>query len=447
MWDNDKQLQLQCLKEVYSILEGAIHFTADPIFGHAIVALTSTLMGDGNSVTATDSNLKAIRSQLAKLQDREFRDVFSTTPMVDCVIDSNTLSDHSARDSRRAWRGNHNLWIIKPSGESNGRNIVVARGILDVFRAVENLQFRCVVQKYIEHPMLVSPRYATSRVKFDIRQWVLVTSVNPLVIYGFSECYARLASDAFSLDDTSLDNAFVHLCNHSIQKKNENPDAAISTCNANAVTEDVTAVTSKDMLMLSQDELDVCLRDYFSEKCGHTEDVTGRLEHPFYSLILPQIKAHSIRCISAASDRLDQSCGRGRGFEWLGLDFIIAVDDNLNSVEPQLDVLLLEVNISPDTTPSTSVTSRLTEAAISHLFDIVLNEHRDENASTTAQWNMWYTGKNIPSAEISAMSDSKSSYRHLRMKGENLSEEEISTLEVCKARLHTIGLDFDSDEI
>ena len=67
-----------------------------------------------------------------------------------------------------------------------------------------------VVQKYIEKPYLINGK------KFDVRQWVLVTSWDPLEIYVFETAYLKFCSKSFDLNDLS-DN-LRHLANYSIQK-------------------------------------------------------------------------------------------------------------------------------------------------------------------------------------------------------------------------------------
>jgi hypothetical protein len=99
-------------------------------------------------------------------------------------------------------------WIMKPAGKSRGRGIQVENtlaGILNV-RGVDEEGERnshWIVQKYIERPLIVQGR------KWDIRQWVLVTSWNPLTIWIYDRCYLRFCSVPFTLDN--LSNRFVHL--------------------------------------------------------------------------------------------------------------------------------------------------------------------------------------------------------------------------------------------
>jgi tubulin monoglycylase TTLL3/8 len=56
--------------------------------------------------------------------------------------------------------------------------------------------------------------------KFDIRQWVVVTSWHPIVeIWLYSENYLRFTSDNY--DPNQLHNKFANLTNASINKENK----------------------------------------------------------------------------------------------------------------------------------------------------------------------------------------------------------------------------------
>ena len=74
-----------------------------------------------------------------------------------------------------------------------------------------------VVQKYIEKPLLYKGK------KFDLRQWVLVKSFNPLRVYFFSHCYMRMCSQTYDLNDCK--NLFKHLTNYSLNKHNFDNDS------------------------------------------------------------------------------------------------------------------------------------------------------------------------------------------------------------------------------
>ena len=77
-----------------------------------------------------------------------------------------------------------------------------------------------MVQKYIEKPLIFENFRVPiiSDKKFDIRQWVLVKSFEPLVIYRFSKFYLRLCSENFDLRD--FRNQSKHLTNYSVNKTN-----------------------------------------------------------------------------------------------------------------------------------------------------------------------------------------------------------------------------------
>jgi len=128
----------------------------------------------------------------------------------------------------------------------------------------------------------------------------------------------------------------------------------------------------------------------------------------FKEAILPKIKETSVRALASVVDKLERV---GKGFEWLGLIFydLLHIYNRylINTsygpvgldfmVSDSLDVLMLEVNVSPDISKSTPITSRLVSCAATDLFRLLLDEGamRDEEPAADADpmWTLWSCGE------------------------------------------------------
>lgn len=107
----------------------------------------------------------------------------------------------------------NNVWIQKPNGLSRGRGIRVFNTLEEIEGYWGAGDCEMVIMKYIEKPLLIGKR------KFDIRVWVTITSVDPLIIWKFEDYYIRLSLNDFDNDDS--DNIYAHLTNNSVAKKNK----------------------------------------------------------------------------------------------------------------------------------------------------------------------------------------------------------------------------------
>ncbi|GAQ88282.1 Tubulin-tyrosine ligase family protein [Klebsormidium nitens] len=103
-----------------------------------------------------------------------------------------------------------NVWIMKPVGRSRGEGIFLVSDICHVAYGEA-----MVVQKYVEHPLLLHGH------KFDLRLYVLVTSFNPLEAFLYQEGFARFASRPYELTEASLTDPLVHLTNTEVQKQRD----------------------------------------------------------------------------------------------------------------------------------------------------------------------------------------------------------------------------------
>ena len=76
------------------------------------------------------------------------------------------------------------MWIVKPANLSRGRGIYLIENPNEV--SVEDTS---VISRYISNPLLINGH------KFDLRLYVVMTSIDPLRIYIYKEGLARFASE------------------------------------------------------------------------------------------------------------------------------------------------------------------------------------------------------------------------------------------------------------
>ena len=67
-----------------------------------------------------------------------------------------------------------------------------------------------IVQEYINNPMLING------LKFDIRIYVLMTSIEPLRLYIFEDGLVRFATKSYSNKMEDLCDHYIHLTNYTI---------------------------------------------------------------------------------------------------------------------------------------------------------------------------------------------------------------------------------------
>lgn len=324
-----------------------------------LIAALSASFRTSFTKKAESSTFTGITNSIMQMELKSLRDDLSVL-----------LGGNSCELSYTSYGGLNNVWIVKPVGLSCGEKIVCTQNIMGVLEAAKSLSYKCVVQKYIEKPLLVRGRR-----KCDIRQWVLVTSADPLVLYGFSECYLRLSGEDFSLDSDSLKQSSIHLCNHAIQKQNVSKRTASTNEQHDAPHRD----TEYCETMMSQQEFEEELQRKKSTRSsarGGVDNAVDNEKHIFDNKILPDIKNISVNVVKSVRDKLLRV---GKGFEWLGLDLMVVERDDSPSGGRreggiEFEVLLVEVNVSPDISLSTPVTKRLVEPAVVDLFDLLLDE-------------------------------------------------------------------------
>ena len=263
-------------------------------------------------------------------------------------IDS-LLSRLRSHQSQYIMNGVHNIWIIKPSNLSRGRGISVSNKLSTILDSHDDSN-QIIVQKYIENPLIILGR------KFDIRQWVLVSNLNPLTIWIWEEPYLRFGAEDYNITDMS--NLFSHVTNNSIAKHSEHFKETKIEGN---------------MWEVHQFS-DFLVKQYGSDR---------------WPEIHQKIKNVIICSFEAARHEMKQ---RPNSFELFGYD--VMIDENLN-------VYLIEVNLSPALDYSTKITEKLVKLMLEDLIQVVIdNKDVNDKMNSIGKFTKIYQGQEVNAAYL-----------------------------------------------
>lgn len=216
----------------------------------------------------------------------------------------------------------------------------------------KKFKFKCVVQKYIENPLLLHKK------KFDIRCYVLIVKAKPLIAL-YHHGYLRLSLREY--DDSLLtgsEGRIIHLTNAAVQKKHKE------------------FKEKKEETIWSMQRF----KDYFVQKLGNSEDAFEEMNK-----MTQQVLSAAIFAGQGKIQQLD-GC-----FELLGCDILI---------DEEFRPHLIEMNTNPALYLDTKTQKKIIPQVVNKTLDIVtkVNEFPEEmqklytanSANAVPGWTLIY---------------------------------------------------------
>ena len=216
------------------------------------------------------------------------------------------------------------LWILKPGGGSRGNGIHV---ISEPPSCSGGKSY--VVQKYIDDPMLING------LKFDLRFYVLVTSLVPLKIYLFNNGLVRLATEPYKECHDDIDNLSAHLTNFSINKESDKFKAT------NDMSEDGKG----------NKWTHAPFWPWLESQGYNVEEVRNKIEDAIAMTII------------ASRDKFLQQEEHRHSFELFGFDVMLT---------SKCDVYVIEVNVSPALGTSSTLDKYVKTPLVKDMFNLAM---------------------------------------------------------------------------
>ncbi|EGR33199.1 tubulin tyrosine ligase-like member 11, putative [Ichthyophthirius multifiliis] len=119
----------------------------------------------------------------------------------------------------KKYMGSHpkEMFISKPSSGCQGDGIKLIQSVKDVQLQFNYSQQQIIIQQYISNPLIIDKK------KFDLRLYVLISSLDPFVVYLHDEGLARFCTEDYQKpQQQNINNFYMHLTNYSLNKQNPN---------------------------------------------------------------------------------------------------------------------------------------------------------------------------------------------------------------------------------
>jgi hypothetical protein len=207
------------------------------------------------------------------------------------------------------------LWAIKPFNSARGAGIHIqgcsAKELSKLDRSPS-----WVAQSYVRQPVLTAEGN-----KFDLRTWMLVTSLDPLRAYVIRDAHVRKAVEQYASDSVSIKNKCAHLTNGSVQKHCKRYSSALRQMDKEKLLEHKAGIGS------------IWSEDFMLEIGAHLEGgpttLWNRLEDAMVRTVVSVL--HRLRSVAKRAQV------KAHTFQLLSFDFIL---DDSNEQKP----VLIEVN-------------------------------------------------------------------------------------------------------
>ena len=283
-------------------------------------------------------------------------------------------------------------FIVKPVGSSRGRGIRILSDKSEFKHLCKVSQIRhgknYLISKYISKPHLINNK------KYDLRIYVLISSLCPLKIYMYKEGLVRFATEEYTKGD--YDNVFVHLTNYSINKHNTQR-YKINMNNSNNINLNNTINNNNNLTNNNNNENYQNYQNYSKWSLDeYKEYFEKNNQEECYNNIMNKVKDIIVKTIISSLDDISADIVNGKKnslFELYGFD--ILVDNKFNT-------WLMEVNVGPSMKCGSPLDKMIKTNLVSDIFNVIgikFYDHHFKNDIYTLEKND-YNINNINNKKI-----------------------------------------------